>query len=62
MERKLLRLNRCIMAVKNLSRQVESKKAEVKWVYPHPDVVKLEKKWLAARYALSCAEKAIWNS
>jgi hypothetical protein len=60
-DKKLALLIKSCHALKNLSRQVREKREEVNWVYPHPDVIKLEKKWMAARYAWSRADKAYWN-
>jgi len=57
----MTRFERAVIAVKRLGAEVRNKKEEVSWVYPHPEVIHLEKKWLAAVYAASRAEKDLWR-
>jgi hypothetical protein len=55
------RLERAIKALKRIAAELSAKKEEVNWVYPHPEVISLEKKWLAANFAISRAEKDLWR-
>ena len=57
----MTRFERAVIAVKRLGAEVRNKKEEVSWVYPHPEVIHLEKKWLAAVFALHRAEKDLWR-
>lgn len=57
----MTRFERAVIAVKRLGAEVRNKKEEVNWVYPHPEVIHLEKKWLAAVFALNRAEKDLWR-
>lgn len=59
--KRMTRYERCVIAIKRLGAEVKAKKEEVNWVYPHPEVIHLEKKWLAARFALSRAEADLWR-
>jgi hypothetical protein len=57
----MTRYERCVIAIKRLGAEIKAKREEVNWVYPHPEVIHLEKKWLAARFALSRAEADLWR-
>lgn len=57
----MTRFEKAVIAVKRLGAEVKKKKEEVGWVYPHPEVIHLEKKWMAAVYAASRAEKDLWR-
>jgi hypothetical protein len=61
-EVRMTRYERCVVAAKRLSREVNKKREEVGYVYPHPEVVKLERKWMAVvLVALPRAERDIWR-
>ena len=61
-EVRMTRYERCVVAAKRLSRDINNKREEVGWVYPHPDVVHLEKKWMAVVLsALPRAERDLWR-
>lgn len=58
----MTRYERCVIAAKKLSREVVNKREEVGYVYPHPEVIKLEKKWMAVVLsALPRAERDLWR-